>query len=790
MLTGIASFAQNNASIRGRIYNQKNGEPIPFATISVWKTAIGKTANEKGEYEIKGVKPGYVQLKVSAIGFKTLITEEILATNAKSADLDIALEETSLNLEGVTVRSSYFRKSVESPISLARIGIEEIEKNPGGNRDISRVVQSFPGVSSGAAYRNDLIVRGGGPSENKFYLDGVEVPTINHFSTQGASGGPVGIINVDFIREVNFYSGAFPSSAGDALSSILDFRMIDGNKEKMKFRATVGASDLGLTVDGPLSGKTSFIASVRRSYLQLLFKALKLPFLPTYNDAQFKVKVKFDNKHELSFIGLGAYDINRLNTNLKKPTDEQRFILNSLPENDQWNYTFGTVFKHYRATSTDTWVLSRSHFFNKSYKYPSNDKDQPLILDYRSTEIRNKLRYEHANNSWSYKISWGANIGIDQYTNSTYQLGYKQNSPSVTDFNSSLNLFSYGAFVSINKSYLNEKLSLALGARVDANSYSSSMQNPLKQLSPRFSLSYSLSKSVSFNTNVGRYYQMPPLTSLGFANNNGTLVNKANGLQYIQSDHIVAGFEYRPSEKDRLTLEGFYKVYSSYLYSVTDSVSIASKGGDYGVFGNEELLSTAKGKAYGVELMFRSKDFLGFNLVSAYTLFWSKTRNESKAYGSNQWIPTSWDNRNIFTITGSRKLGKNWEVGLKWRYLGGSPYTPVDLDKSSIKEAYDAIGGLYYSYSQFNQERLGAYQQLDLRVDKTYFLKRWSMNFYVDIQNVMNSKVKRPNIYLPELDASGKPIIVPGNPERYKLQKIKTAGSGTILPTIGVILDF
>ncbi|TCN65408.1 TonB-dependent receptor [Acetobacteroides hydrogenigenes] len=790
LLIGVASYAQNNAALSGRIYSSKNGAPVPFATIAVWGTQQGTIANENGEYEIKGLKPGYVQLKVSAVGFKPTISGEVLATNAKRAILDVEMEETSVSIEEITVRANNFRKSIDSPVSLSRIGIEEIEKNPGGNRDISKVIQSFPGVSSAAAFRNDIIVRGGGPSENKFYLDGIEVPTINHFSTQGASGGPVGVINVDFIREVNFYSGAFPSSSNDVLSSILDFKMIDGNKDKLKFRATVGASDLGLTLDGPISDRTTFIASARRSYLQLLFKTLKLPFLPTYNDIQLKVKTKINSKQEISFIGLGAYDISRLNKSISNPDEEQRFILNYLPENDQWSYTLGVVYKQYREKSVNTWVVSRSHFFNKEYKYPSNDESQPRILDYSSAEKRNRLRFEHSNEVSGYKMGYGANVGVDEYSNSTFQLGFKNGAPSTTDYSSSLNLFNYGVFFNIAKSYLNEKLSLALGARLDGNSYSSSMQNPLKQVSPRFSLSYGITKEVFFNFNLGRYYQAPPLTSMGYASANGELVNKRNGLKYIQSDHLVAGFEYRPSEKDKLTLEGFYKLYDNYLFSVTDSVAIASKGGDYGVFGNEELRSTAKGSSYGVELMYRSKDFYGFNLVGAYTLFWSRTKSSVNRSGANGWIPTSWDNRNIVTLTGSRMFGKNWEAGVKWRYLGGSPYTPYDIDKSSIKEAYDAVGGLYFDYSQFNQLRLGSYQQLDLRVDKTYYLKKWSMNFYVDIQNVLASKQKRADVYLPELDANGKPIVVPGNPDRYKLKKVEMKGSGTILPTIGVILDF
>ncbi|MDZ7775591.1 MAG: TonB-dependent receptor plug domain-containing protein [Bacteroidales bacterium] len=171
-----------------------------------------------------------MKLKVSSVGYQTKVTEEIMVTNNKTAFIDIAMEKASIDLDEVTIKASPFKRSEESPTSLRTLGIGEIEKTPGANRDISRVIQALPGVASSVAFRNDVIVRGGGPNENSFFLDGVEIPTLNHFSTQGASGGPVGIVNADFIREVDFYSGAFPHPKGRALSSVLDFRMKEGNR--------------------------------------------------------------------------------------------------------------------------------------------------------------------------------------------------------------------------------------------------------------------------------------------------------------------------------------------------------------------------------------------------------------------------------------------------------------------------------------------------------------------------------------------------------------------------------
>ncbi|MDI3526127.1 MAG: hypothetical protein PWR03_310 [Tenuifilum sp.] len=387
--------AQDKGLVKGRVFDSKTNEPIPFATVVVFGTTIGTTSDFDGNFVIAGLEPGWVELQVSFIGHKPYVTPAVMVTRSKNVFLEIPLEEVALDIEGVVVTASAFRRSEEAPLSLRRIGIAEIERNPGGNRDISRVIQSLPGVAPSLAYRNDVIVRGGGPNENRFYLDGVEIPNLNHFATQGASGGPVGIINVDFVREVNFYSGAFPSSAGNALSSILDFRLIDGNSERLKVKAAVGASDLALTLDGPLSKNTTMIFSARRSYLQFLFSALGLPFLPTYNDFQFKTKIRIDSKNEIIVLGLGAIDDFELNLGLKNPDEYQNYILGYLPVNTQWNYTLGAVYKHYADNGYHTIVVSRNMLNNRQYKFTNNDENLPKLLNYTSWEAENKLRYEH-----------------------------------------------------------------------------------------------------------------------------------------------------------------------------------------------------------------------------------------------------------------------------------------------------------------------------------------------------------------------------------------------------------
>ena len=771
------------AVLKGRVIEALSNEPMPFVNVIVSGTSIGATTDDNGNFQINGLKPGFVRVQASFIGYHSALSSEIEISNAKAAFVEISMEKRDAEIEEVTVSVSPFRKTEESPVSLKTIGIAEIEKSPGANRDISKVIQSYAGVLSSPSFRNDIIIRGGGPSESRFYLDGVEVPNINHFATQGASGGAVGILNADLIREVNYYSGAFPSDRGNALSGVFEFAQVDGNADKMKFKGSLGASEVSATVDGSLSEKTSFIVSARRSYLKMLFTALKLPFLPTFNDMQFKVKTRFDAKNELTFIGLGAIDQNELNLDIKNPDDQQTYILGQLPENNQWSYTLGAVYKHFREKSYQTLVVSRSQLSNTATKYFDNDESSPnnKILDYTSQEVENKIRFENNMRMDGFKANLGANIDFAQYSNTTLQKRFYDGNILNVNYDTKLNLVKYGLFGQVSHEFFAERLTLSAGFRMDANNYSSGMNNPLKQFSPRASASYQLTPEWSLNLNTGRYFQLPAYTTLGYQQNN-EFVNKDN-LKYISVDHFIGGLEFKPATTVQFSLEGFLKNYRDYPFSVKDGISLANKGADYGVIGDEEVTSTSKGRAYGAEFQARISSTKGYNLNLSYTLVRSEFQD-----GTGKYIVSAWDSKQILSLTGSASLKKGWQVGTRFRFVGGLPYTPFDLNRSSLISAWNLTGGPYLDYSKLNANRFGVFHQLDVRVDKAYYLKKMTLKFYLDIQNLYNFQAQSTDIVVRETDANGN-FLTTDNGTRYVLRSVKNP-SGTVLPTIGVQVEF
>ena len=766
--------------IKGVVIDKSTRQPLEFVNVLVVGLGIGASTDANGNFLITQVPPGIYRLQASFLGYKTELTPEY-RVNHVTPYVQIELEEENASLNEVVVTASPFQKVPESPVSLRVIGLQEIEKAPGANRDISKVVQNYPGVAfSPIGYRNDLIVRGGGPSENRFYLDGVEIPNINHFSTQGASGGPVGLIDADLIRSVKFYSGAFPADKGNALSSVLDFSLRDGDMERNSLKATLGASEVSLSSNGHIGNKTSYLVSVRQSYLQALFKILGLPFLPAYTDASFKIKTRFDSHNELTLLGLGGID--RMKLNLGIEGEDAEYMLSYLPEINQETYTVGGVYRHYSQRHVQAIVLSQSYLNNRNVKYRDNDEssEENLTLRLGSIEQETKLRMENTS-SWSvWKVKAGFDLNYSRYKSNEYRKVFA-NALREYDYHTDLSLWRWGMFVSVDYAAPDKSFTASMGVRTDGNNYSDKMKELWRQLSPRLSVSYRLVEGLTLSGHVGLYYQLPSYTALGFKGEEGEYVNRH--LDYISVSQESLGLSWTPNENMELSVEGFYKLYGHMPFSLSDQIPLSCKGNDYGTIGNEALSSKAKGRSYGVELMFKWLLTQKLNLSSSLTIF----KSEFKDGEQGSYVPSAWDNRFILNMSGTYNFPKHWSLGAKVSCIGGSPYTPYDVEKSSLVEAWNVQGRAYYDYSRYNQERLPVFGQLDVRVDKTFYLKKCMLGFYLDIQNITASKLRQPDALMStgQIENPSAPL----SEQRYVMKSIRQE-SGTLLPTLGITFEY
>jgi len=804
-ITAVVTYAQDNGRISGTVLDKRTQKPISGAAVSIKGSTKAALSDTNGLFRITGIPVKTHTIEVRATGYQLLSLYNIILSAGNEYTVTIELEPQVTELAAVVVsnnRRTAKAATLESPLSVQRLTLEEIRSNPGGNFDISKAIQALPGVGGGAeggSFRNDIIIRGGAPNENVYYLDGIEIPVLNHFQTQGSSGGPQGMLNISFIEEVKLSSSAFDARYDNALSSVFQFKQRNGNANKFQGNARISATDVSATLEGPLSKdrKTTFLASARRSYLQLLFSAIDLPIRPNYWDFQTKITRQINPRTSLSFMALGAIDEFSL-APVKKATPEKLYIINANPSINQWNYTFGLSLKKLIRNGYVNWALSRNAFDNAIESFEDNTLKLPSqrTLDYRSRETENKLRVDVNKNIEGWKISYGASLQYVQYQNRSFSVIRKELKdsagnllqPAVTvNFNSPLSGFwRYGAFVQAGKRFLDNRLGISGGLRTDMNSFTSEGNQPLQTLSPRISFSYVLADKWTANISAGRYYKLPPYTILGFADNNGVLVNRNS--RYQRSDHYVAGIEYLPNDGLRFTAEAFYKLYDNVPVSVRNGISLANLGSNFDVLGNEAVTTNGKGKAWGVELFAQKKLTERFFGIFSYTFYRSQYSGNNGNY-----LPSSWDNKHLLSLTWGYKFKRNWELGMKFRYQGGAPYTPYDMTASRLN--YLSLGRGIFDYAQLNSLRLRGFHSADIRIDKKWNFKKTTIDLFLDITNFLRARNQPVPDFTFTRNASNTAFITTDG------RALKADGSNAVpillqddsanfIPSIGLIVEF
>ena len=776
-LTTYLLIAQNAGQLSGRILDQQTQLPIEGVSLILEGSTLGVATNAEGYFNFTDVPAQTYNLIVSHLGYKSQTVFNVIVKAFGTPPLQILLEESSNELEEVVIFQSPFRTSVETPLSTQTFSAVEIETYPGGNNDITKVIQSMPGISpSIGGFRNDIIIRGGAPNESVYYLDGIEIPNINHFSTQGSAGGPVGMLNVSFIREVTLSSSAFGAEFDNPLSGVLSFEQREGNPNRFGGNFRFGASEAALTLEGPLFRKnkdqpaqTTMLFSVRRSYLQFIFELIGLSIRPDYWDYQWKINHEIDAYNTLIFLGLGTLDDFSIEPQKDFKTDQQT-TAEQAPIIEQKTITMGLSWKRKYKNGRGLMItsLSTNRLQNIFSRYRDNVQKTGLIFQNDSYEQETKLRYltQHYLDSW--KVAAGTNIQYSDYGNDT------ERALDNFDYSTKIDFVKYGLFAKAERKFFEDNLGVSFGFRFDADTYSEG-STLMDNFSPRMALTYSLTEDQNWkiNASAGRYYKIPTYTMLGYQNSQSIFINKS--AQYTQSDHIVMGLEYAPGNASRITLEGFYKKYSQYPISILDGASLANKGGGFEVLGNEAINSNGKGRSYGMEALYQQKLTQNFYGVFAYTYFHSQFTTLTGNY-----LPSVWDSRHLISFSGGYKLKRNWEISARWRFSGRTPYVPVDENAST--QTYPE---LILDYDQLGNEKLDPFNLADIRFDKKWNFKRYSFNFYFELQNFLMQTVPRPDDYALNRTPEGM-VIYPKS-----LVKFNTQNRDNIpIPSIGFVIDF
>ncbi len=742
------SQGQNDAKgeITGAVIDKQTQKPTPGITVLVEGTKQGAYTNASGKFRIKNLQPGIYSVRFSGVGYETFIKPDVVVSPVKPVNLEVELIEKVIELQGAEVKAAYFLKKTETVTSTQSLNAEDIRRAPGVQEDVVRAAALLPGVGVTQAGRNDLVVRGGAPFENLFIVDDIEVPNINHFGSQGSTGGPLSMINIDFVRNVEFSAGGFGALYGDKLSSMTNITLRKGNEDKFGGKLTVSATQFGANLEGPLSDKGSFLFSARRSYLDFIFNAAGFAFIPEYWDFQAKADYRLDQNNSLSFLTIGALnDVKLNNDNLDNRYDNSRI---AVPNQEQ--YFTGLTWKTLFGSGFGKITLGRSYTNFESFQ---NDSLLNTVLKNNSREGEVSLKtnfefkiFEKSDIQFGNTLKYGSLLDYDIFIDGQYRLDNEGN-PHTLSKDTTFHSLKNSTYASYTAQLGNHKITA--GGRLD---YFSITEENLF-FSPRLSFVYVLNNVSSIIFSGGRYYQAPSYIWL--------IGDESNRLNPMRADQVVLGYEHTPLIDVKVQLEVYYKWYDNYPARVWRPDAVLAPAGFDDItsdipFGLEPLLMAGEGRSKGVEL-FIQKKMSKIPLYGLFTVSVSQTEFKSLEGG---YRPGSFDTRFILNAAAGYRFDSEWEVSAKFRYAAGLPTTPF-LQTGQL------------DYSQYNEgERLPDFHALDVRVDKRWDLTNFYLITYIDIQNIY----ARNNISGVRWD--------------FREMRKEYSESLGILPSIGISLEF
>ncbi len=724
LFTIVSASAQQTGTITGTVIDAVTQSPVIGATVVVVGTKKGAITTTLGRFTISEVESGIRVLRVTAIGFEPSEVNDVVVSPGKPATVTVRLTQTALDLEGAVVMADAFRTDVQTVTSTNLLSSEEVRRAPGVQEDVVRAIALLPGVAVTAAGRNDLAVRGGAPFENLFLVDNIEVPNINHFGSQGSTGGPLSLINVDLVEDVSLSTGGFGPKFGDKLSSVTTLNLRRGNQERVSGELNLSTTGFSAIAEGPLGERGSFFVAARRSYLDLIFGLAGFGFIPEYWDFSAKVAYDLDDRNALSFVAIGALDKVRFNNDEENLFDNSRV---TAPSQNQ--YFSGLTWRRLFDQGFMNVTLGRTF---SVFNTIQQDTTGTPIFQANSGEGENSLRVDAV---WlpqsDIELSAGA---IGKYA-STLDFdvtlpGYArldaQGRPAPLRVDTSFTALKYGIYAQAAWQ-VSPLFRVSVGGRIDGFTF---LEENLVA-SPRLSLTYTMTDDMTLSVSGGRYYQAPQyIWLIGDPQN-------ASTLKPLRADQAVLSWQWVPRTDLKVQVETYYKAYGEYPVRLFRPQAVLAPAGFDDItrdipFGLEPLANTGTGTAYGVELFIQKKlstDIPLYGLVSI-----SLNRTEFIASDSVRRVG-AFDTPLIATIALGWRPDDVWEVSGKVRASDGLPTTPFITTAERATETGFPIGSL--DFDRYNQgERLPFFYALDLRVDKRWFFSGWQLITYIDVQNV------------------------------------------------------
>ncbi len=691
--------------IKGRILDYESQKPLSGVTVTAKDTDRTIRSDANGTYTLPAVPVGFFVLSFELDGYYTDNRTDVIVRPGRTTFVNIEMFAVRTLTEDVRVTADYFPSTPDKPGSQRQFNTEELRRNAGSAGDVSRALYDVPGIAKADEEANDLIVRGGSPVENGFYVDNIFVPNINHFPQWGASGGNINMLNMHFIESLNIYTGGFDATFGNRLSSIIDIGYREGNRESINGQLNLSIIGFGAQAEGPLpKNKGSFMLSGYRSYLDIVGKLLDSDNPSDYYDIQGKIVYDIDEANRLSLLTINGY------SETKEDQEEER---ESGASNYSWErFNISTVGLNWRHLwggrgFSDT-SLSYSFMKGKDDGRSVTDNEFAYYFNYRDRWITlRNVNQIHLGTAHQLKF------GVEAQHNRFFSHNFDDDGPT--------NLKgTYGAAFVTYLVYPFENFSLSTGLRLDYFPFSERFH-----LSPRLSFNWVLTKRFSVNGAFGMFHQQMPLFLMKQHPENVR-------LNEMQSRHIVLGFKYLLFSDTQATLEIYDKQYDHFPMSsrapyffLIDDIS-----GDDAMFGLwNRLLDEGKAYARGVELTIQKK--LAKNLYGLVSMTYYRAKYRDLM---GVWRNRMCDNRFIVCLSGGYKPTRNWEFSARWIWMGGRAYTPVDEGKSI------EYGWPWVRVDNIMIGHINDYTSLSVRTERRFNFAKTNLVIYAGAWNLFDHK--------------------------------------------------
>lgn len=751
-LIGAPAFSQEDdrnyyQTIRGVVVDKQTQTPLPGANIVLLGSdpQKGTVSNALGEFRLENVPTGRKEIMVSFIGYHNIVLKNLIVNSARETVLRVELEEKVETTEEIRVVGN-LRKDLAinqmASVSARSFTVEEAGRYAGSRDDVARMAMNFAGVSGANDSRNDIIVRGNTPGGILWRLEDVDIPNPNHFAASGTTGGPIGMLNNNTLRNSDFFTGAFPAEYANVFSGVFDLNIREGNNEKYEFLGQIGFNGFELGAEGPFKkgGKSSFLANYRYSTLQV-FDYLGISFgtsgIPEYQDFNFKMNFPL-KKGKISWFGLTGKSYITLTENEKDEgdlyADESTKITNGSSL-----VSSGLAYSHYHNENTYTKFIL-SYVGQKGISTVDDiNTDETKTPYYREDNFEEHLSFKTVfNKKLSRQFSNRSGFTIDRYG---YQLDAKYMEEGQNDWRyllnnekpiaSGPNLYrTYTGFV--------YKFSDRFEIKPGLNLISFSLNNKTA-FEPRFGMNWKTSPRTSLNFGYGTHSKIQSMATyfLETVLDDGTTELTNKELDFTKAHHWVLGFDALFTDQLRFKAESYYQ----YLYDVPveqtpSSYSILNTGADWGLNTRNYLINKGEGWNYGIELTLEKFYHKNYYFLSTVSLF------DSKYTGSDGIKRNTAFNGNFVYNT---LLGKEFKIrnnatlvfDVKMTWAGGKRYTPIDVEASQNND--NPFGTEYIeelAYSEQFPDYFKADVKIGFRLDGKKVSQIWE--FYVE--NVTNHK--------------------------------------------------